>query len=82
MNRVKEYYDVACEYLSLSIGVRYLVATHFDLIGSRVLAYGDGDEMDRLVFVGVAKKQILPEFRKLVEAYKESKDNERSYPPG
>ena len=77
MNRVEEYYNVACEYLSLSISGRYLVATHFHLIGDRTLAYADGCEMDRLVFMGVAKKKIFPEFKKLVRAYKESKDNEQ-----
>ena len=81
MNRVAEYYDVACEYLSLSVSGRFLVATHFGLLGDRVLAYADGDEMDRLVFVAVAKKKMLPEFKKMVQAFKASKDYEaRHYP--
>lgn len=76
MNRAEDYYEVACEYLSLTISCRYLVATYFDLVPDRVLAYSNRDEMDRLVFIGVAKKKILPEFKKMVQAYKASKDNE------
>lgn len=76
MNRVRALYDAAREYLSLSVSARYLVATHFSLIGDRTLAYADGNEMDRVVFMGVVDKKILPEFTKLVKAYKESKDNE------
>lgn len=70
MNRAKEYYDVAREYLTLSVSGRFLVATHFGLVGDRTLAYSNGDEMDRLVFVGVAEKQILPQFRRMVQAHK------------
>lgn len=66
MNRVKEYYVVAVQYLSLSIGARFIVATALGLIDDRTLAYADADEMDRLVFVGVVKKKIFDEFRKLV----------------
>ena len=79
MNRVEAYYEVACEYLSLSISGRYLVATHFNLLPDRVLAYADGDEMDRMVFVAVAQRKIFPEFKKMVRAYKASKDNETKH---
>jgi hypothetical protein len=75
MNRVQEYYEVACEYLSLSIGARFIVAAHFGLVGSRTLAYSNRDQMDRDVFVGVIEKQVLPEFQRLIRAYKGSRDN-------
>lgn len=83
MNRVQEYYEVACDYLSLSIGARFIVATHFGLADRGTLAFSNRDEMDRAVFVGIAKNKILPEFKRLVKAYKESRDNENnssSYP--
>lgn len=69
MNRVKEYYELAGEYLSVSIYGRYLIATHFRLVGEDVMA-SNRDEMDRIVFLGVAKKEIFDQFKKFVQQYK------------
>lgn len=74
MNRVKEYYDVACQYLAISISGRWLIATHFNLVGNGILA-SNGDALDRAVFTAVAKKKIFPEFKKFVTQYRKIEAN-------
>lgn len=74
MNRVAELYDIASDYLSLSVGARFIVATHFRLVDDRILAYGDKDKMDHMVFTTVVKNKMLPEFKKFVQAYKKSQN--------
>lgn len=71
MNRVKELYDAASEYLSLPIGVRFTVGVRLHVIGNDVLAYGHHDEMDRSIFMAVVEKEKLPAFNKLVEYFQE-----------
>lgn len=69
MNRVKEYYELACEYLSLTLYGRYLVATHFQLVRNDILETNQ-DQLDRTVFAGVVKEEIFEEFKKFIERYK------------
>lgn len=76
MNRVKDYYDTAIEYLSLPISARFLIATHFKLVGARQLAYADREKMDTMVFEGVAKNNLLPAFKKFVTHFKKSRSHE------
>lgn len=78
MNRVEQYYEVACEYLSLSVSARFFIAAHFNFTNDGTLAYSDADKMDRDVFVGIAKKQVLPEFKRFVKLYKESRDHDNT----
>lgn len=69
MNRVKEYYDVFTEYLSLPIGTRYTLGMRLGVIESNILAGGDSDTMDNRIIVGMVKKEKLLEFKYLVEHF-------------
>jgi len=81
MNRVEEYYELARTYLSISISGRYLIATHFELVRENIMA-GSRDEMDRLVFMGIAEKEIFEQFKKFIHQYKKieaSRGQQHSY---
>lgn len=69
MNRVKEYYDVITEYLSLPIGTRYSLGLRLGVIESNILAGGDSDTMDNRIVVGMVKKEKFSEFKYLVEHF-------------
>lgn len=75
-NRVKAYYELALEYVNLPVTARFLIATHFDLVGNKTLSVWDEDEMDVIVFLGIAKKQLLPAFKRFVEHFKKSRGYE------
>lgn len=76
MNRVKEYYDFAVEYLSLPIGVRFDIAIRFKLVTPNLMVFANREELDRKVFEGIARNNLLPQYRAYVAAIKKSRTHE------
>lgn len=70
-NRVKELYDVACEYLSLPTGIRFAVGVRLHVIGDDDLPKGDGMEMDKRIFTSVIEKEKLHAFKRLVTHFQQ-----------
>jgi hypothetical protein len=76
VNRIQDYYDVACEYLSLPFDARIMLGHHFKVLRDISLNFDNRDAMDAEVFKAVFEKNIYAEFKKFTHHYKKSRSHE------
>lgn len=75
-NRVLDYYETACDFLSLPIYARYLIGTHFKITRDQHMVFSNRDAMDEEIFTEVFKRNIYAEFKKFTHHYKKSRSHE------
>lgn len=74
-NRVQDYYELACDFLSLPINARFLIGTHFKLLPYNGDIPTNKDQMDEEIFREIFKQDIFIEFKKFTQHFKKSRDN-------
>ncbi len=63
LNRIKEYYDVAVEYLSLPFDARVLIGCHFKVFRNTSIDGSNQTAIDEEVFREVFNRDIFEEFK-------------------
>lgn len=70
--RFERLYEIACIYTDLVWRDRYLLATHFQLVGVKEIGLPP-DEMDVIVLKRVMEKDIYDDFKRFAHAYQAGK---------
>lgn len=74
MNRVKDYYNAAVDYLDLPIKDRTAIGIHFKIIRDKDLNFAQANAIDKLVFTTIIKNDLFGEFRKYVSHFRKVPD--------
>lgn len=76
LNRIKDYYETACEFLSLPVSARFLIGAHFKILSDERMVFTERDALDEKIFEEVFKRGIYQEFKKFTHHYKKSRSHE------